>query len=241
MPNLKIIEKIVHDLSTIEDKAFSKRWKKMDKKKWADIIYEVEKLRESWKPKSIKVLLVAESFVFTARNEFEKDNDEKLVKFIYCLEYNRTSNFWKLFCNSLPKKEKEKYSTIAKNVKLRKKVLKRMKRRGIWLIDASLFPINNIKRPNNRLNNKTKKQIMDKSLVYIKNNLRKSRLKIKKVFFFGDSVRLNFSEGIWEIARLCKNAKPYFFNMPPGVKNETKHVYYKKFNSILYPKSGNHT
>jgi len=123
----------------------------------------VEEHRWFWKPEIVKFILVAESHVYTNKNEIQVKIDLNrlpnyvpkniplcFVRFVYCLsygnscllseperiEYNRGSNqYVNLFakCVGLDKKPEK-----MKRLKWKVKVLKTISKRGIWLLDASL-------------------------------------------------------------------------------------------------------
>src|SRR6266516_1132984 len=81
-----------------------------------EIVEEVARLRDLWKPEKVRVVLLAESHAHTSQNEFDTpwhtpDNmyQGKFVRFVYCLangetelapsirDNKGTSQFWKIF------------------------------------------------------------------------------------------------------------------------------------------------
>lgn len=123
----------------------------------------VEEHRWFWKPEDVKFILVGESHVYTNENEIKvKIDPNKLpreaprsvplnfVKFVYCLGYGEpdiltepekiennpgTTQYVNLFrrCVGLYGKPRD-----LTRLKWKAKVLKTIKDRGIWLLDASL-------------------------------------------------------------------------------------------------------
>jgi hypothetical protein len=108
-----------------------------------DVVKEVDRYRNYWKPHKVSVVLLAESHVFTSDEDsriemnysrFEKLNSgypRKFVRFVYCLGYseprlfaNKPSNpsfknpgtwqFWKIFCACASESEKIKCNAVLK-------------------------------------------------------------------------------------------------------------------------------
>jgi hypothetical protein len=131
-----------------------------------DVVKQVEEYRQFWKPKEIKVVLLAESHVHTIRKDYAvrfksfvakeiPDYPLHFVRFVYCLGYgesqlleraiqdNRgTWQFWKMFSHCIREKETkvEKMGTPELLQRLRNKlsVLRKMQQKGVWLLDASI-------------------------------------------------------------------------------------------------------
>ena len=104
-----------------------------------EIIYNVYLLRKFWKPKKIKILLLAESHVWTELKEYkttinnisnlnlDENYPTNYSKFVYCLGYgenhilkkkidrnNGTPQFWKLFYGLFYDLSKENKVNVAK-------------------------------------------------------------------------------------------------------------------------------
>jgi hypothetical protein len=131
----------------------------------------VESYRRYLKPERVKVLLLAESHVFT------KEEDRQIIippiadlpgyptqyaRFVYCLGYGEknltksqlhpkrdgTPQFWKIFfsCNS-PISSLQDFSPILRQTNPHQrlmnkiKLLKDLKTKGIWLVDASIVAL----------------------------------------------------------------------------------------------------
>jgi len=139
----------------------------------------VEKYRQFWKPEKVRVLLLAESHVFTT------DSDRKIeiptisnlngyptayAKFVYCLGYGEkhltrssihpkdgTPQFWKIFysCNNNVENNNDFVSVSSKikfEQRIRNKInlLKNLKEKGVWLVDSCIAALyNNGKKPQN--------------------------------------------------------------------------------------------
>jgi hypothetical protein len=140
-----------------------------------DVVKQVEKCRQFWKPAKTNVVLLAESHVYTNEKDFETECKRNLmeillpnypsryVRFVYCLGYGEnellsrrlednpgTPQYWKIFSscvadslNNLSFRKVTKKETPSLLQRLRNKVcvLQEMKRRGLWLLDASIVGI----------------------------------------------------------------------------------------------------
>jgi hypothetical protein len=121
-----------------------------------------------WKPESVKVVLLAESHVLTKAEELSCSVDlsafgvqapTQYARFVYCLGYGEndivdgqvehnpgTPQFWKLFSACLYGPDKARFGKVLKGgtrdvrtrVSNKLALLAEMKRRGIWLVDASV-------------------------------------------------------------------------------------------------------
>ncbi|MEN4053269.1 hypothetical protein [Sulfurimonas sp. NWX79] len=139
----------------------------------------IEKYRKFWKPNDVKVILLAESHVFTSLEEMEielvldtlKDYPKQYSKFVYCLAYGEkdltknsshpkrdgTPQFWKIFYSCVNDiKSNECFRPIQssthfdKRIKNKIDILNRMKDLGIWLVDTSIVALyDNGKKPKN--------------------------------------------------------------------------------------------
>jgi len=141
------------------------------------IVKSVNDHRNFWKPEKVKVLLLAESHVYTSITEHDHimqyDDFQELVgcptnyvKLVYCLGYGEkefskvnsksgTPPFWKIFTSCVHQNfhsEKEKIllgKTKNQNRRLRNKIsiLEKLKEKGIWLVDASIVAVNDTVKP----------------------------------------------------------------------------------------------
>lgn len=124
----------------------------------------VEEHRWFWKPKEVKFILVAESHVYTGKEEVNvKIDSQKLhefvpnfpvgaptnfVKLVYCLGYGRpeildyperiefnpgTKQYTELFAKCIGSED----SSTRGSLRWKTKLLKEVKHRGLWLLDAS--------------------------------------------------------------------------------------------------------
>ncbi len=137
------------------------------------VVKSVDDHRNFWKPYKIKVLLLAESHVFTRDSENNKpmryygfpelrECPTGYVKLVYCLGYgekdivnvptNRgTPQFWKIFVSCL----NQNFGSEGKKIllsqtpeflqRIRNKisVLEQLKEKGVWLVDASIVALYN--------------------------------------------------------------------------------------------------
>ena len=131
----------------------------------------VEKYRQYWKPEKTKIILLAESHVFTTQDDTKIPIPEidalpgylkEYAKFVYCLGYGEpeltnssshpkrdgTWQFWKILysCNNYVQSNedfKPILKTTAFNERLLNKInlLKSLKQKGIWLVDASIIAL----------------------------------------------------------------------------------------------------
>lgn len=137
------------------------------------IIKTVNDHREYWKPSEVDTILLAESHVYTTisdhNNTMNYDGFPQLnecpnnyVRLVYCLGYGEkrlvkingnpgTPQFWKIFAACVNKDfnlEFERIS-VSKNPyttqRIRNKILllEELKKRGIWLVDASIVALYN--------------------------------------------------------------------------------------------------
>ena len=123
--------------------------------------------RMFWKPETVKVVLLAESHVLTKAEELSCTVDlsafgvrapTQYARFVYCLGYGEsefvdgqidensgTPQFWKLFSAFLHGPDEDRFCRVLKGgtpdararVSNKLALLSEMKRRGIWLVDAS--------------------------------------------------------------------------------------------------------
>ena len=125
----------------------------------------VDRLRMAWKPDRVKVILLAESHVWTSpdeiRSRVKQPNGKKtgFARFVYCLGYGEpclveppvkpnsgTPQFWRLFHNTLYEPTTPRYTRLMKGgepdrqkrMQNKLDLLKEMQSAGIWLVDASV-------------------------------------------------------------------------------------------------------
>ncbi len=133
-----------------------------------EVVEQVETYRNLWKPVQVKVVLLAESHVYTSRKDFLKWSYGKnptyrgrLVRFVYCLGYGEnlvkissnpgTPQFWKILYSCLHRVQgKRDFGPILKSLTRDKDrrvankilLLQQLKKAGVWLVDASIIGIN---------------------------------------------------------------------------------------------------
>lgn len=142
----------------------------------------VNQYRQYWKPDKVKIILLAESHVFTT------DEDRKIEipfmdglpgyprfysKFVYCLGYGEryvtktklhprmdgTPQFWKIFysCNNKVYTN-EDFKPILKKVSDHERLLNKigllraLKQRGIWLVDSSIVGVYDRSKKHHQMN-----------------------------------------------------------------------------------------
>jgi len=137
------------------------------------VVKSVNDHRNFWKPNKVKVLLLAESHVYTTITEYDNimryDGLAELigcptnyVRLVYCLGYGEkdlvkltansgTPQYWKIFAACV---NQNFYSEVGKilisktpnfNQRLHNKIslLEKLKEKGIWLVDASIVALYN--------------------------------------------------------------------------------------------------
>jgi len=137
------------------------------------VVKSVDDHRNFWKPEKVKVLLLAESHVFTRDSEHDnimryddfvelKECPAGYVKLVYCLGYgekemvkipvNRgTPQFWKIFvsCLNQDSDSEGKKILLSQTLNFHQRihnkisVLEQLKEKGIWLVDASIIALYN--------------------------------------------------------------------------------------------------
>jgi len=129
-----------------------------------DAAVEVERLRLAYRPERVRVVVLAESHVWTSRGEIRSrvlqpnGIETRFARFVYCLGYgepqlvepavapNRgTYQFWRLFHDtvhgpSIPHAGvmKAGEGDSQKRVQNKLDLLEKMRNDGIWLVDASV-------------------------------------------------------------------------------------------------------
>lgn len=135
------------------------------------VVKLVHDYRFYWKPRNVKILLLAESHVFTRNEHSEikyldslnkicslRNHPDGFVRFVYCLGYGEKSlvddeitetnpgtwQFWQLFNETCS----NGYRVLVKTephpktrIKQKIELLEEMKRRGIWLLDCSILGV----------------------------------------------------------------------------------------------------
>lgn len=125
----------------------------------------VEAHRWAWKPKQLRLLLIAESHVYTRMEElafdygdvrhFPSDLDvpSRYVRLIYCLGYGEkllapdfsggTPQFWMMISGNLCGTQPKHRRGAPRNERLHEKLrtLRFMADRGVWLVDASFHAV----------------------------------------------------------------------------------------------------
>jgi hypothetical protein len=130
-----------------------------------DVAEEVERLRLAWRPERVRVVLLAESHVWTSREETrsrvtQSDGVEtNFARFVYCIGYGEpqvvtprvtpndgTPQYWKLFHDTIYEPTPTSHTRLLKTgednsqhrVRYKLNLLKEMRRAGVWLVDASV-------------------------------------------------------------------------------------------------------
>jgi len=131
-----------------------------------DVVEAVEKHRQFWRPAKVNVLLIAESHVYTKKNECApctypdglSNLPSDFVRFVYCLGYGEqdvaptsviknpgTSQFWQIFYSCINRIEKNKdFYPVSKKTSFIERInnkyslLSEMKEIGVWLLDSSV-------------------------------------------------------------------------------------------------------
>ncbi len=140
------------------------------------VVEEVSRLRDQWRPEKIKFVLLAESHVRTSQEDFANHwhvpNTEcggRFVRFVYCLANGEqalvpsssrnpgTSQFWKIFYSCLNRVSRNadfkpilRSTPFIPRISNKIRLLSGLKSAGIWLTDASIVSVNHLKDPNIR-------------------------------------------------------------------------------------------
>lgn len=129
-------------------------------------IITVDNIRKYWKPDKTKVILLAESHIKTEQEIFKREKDltrfdgingsypRNVVDFVYCLGQDTGKiQFWKILSAAVGQfdfsKLRLKNVSFDERTKHRIEILIEMKKRGIWLVDASIFALYPKKGSNN--------------------------------------------------------------------------------------------
>ena len=113
------------------------------------VAQEVERLQCYWRPECVRVILLLESHVWTSDEEFKSkvrqpDGVEtSFMRFLYCLGYEGTPQFWRLLHDTVRGPEVA-HDCVLKTAGQRHcagqrlNLLEAMKANGVWLVDASV-------------------------------------------------------------------------------------------------------
>ncbi len=132
------------------------------------VAVEVERLRQLWRPDEVRVVLLAESHVWTSAKEAQcrvrvpGQSETGYVRFVYCLGYGEpsvvspgvakksgTPQYWRLFhdCLDGPGVSAEditkKQRNTLRRIRAKLQLLERMRDAGLWLVDASVTALYN--------------------------------------------------------------------------------------------------
>ena len=137
-----------------------------------DVVKSVDDHRNFWRPEKVRVLLLAESHVYTPITKYDNtmryDGFQELigcpinyVKLVYCLGYGErklvnlpdrgTPQFWKIFVACVNQNFNSEFKKIRisdtpnSHQRLHNKIsiLEKLKKEGIWLVDASIVALYN--------------------------------------------------------------------------------------------------
>jgi hypothetical protein len=132
-----------------------------------DVAQEVERLRLAWRPKRVRVVLLAESHVWTSREETrsrvtQSDGVEtSFARFVYCIGYGEpqvvtpvvtpnkraaVAQYWRLFHDTVYEPTLDSHIRLLKKGEARSQqrmrnkldLLNKMREAGVWLVDASV-------------------------------------------------------------------------------------------------------
>ena len=126
------------------------------------VAQEVERLRLAWRPSRVRVVMLAESHVWTSETQTKSrvqqpDGIETgFARFVYCLGYGEPSlvvpsvspnhgtwQYWRLFHDAVSGPDapriRQRNPTARALAKLQ--LLKELKLAGIWLVDASIIAL----------------------------------------------------------------------------------------------------
>jgi hypothetical protein len=135
-----------------------------------DVALAVERHRWTWKPEHVRVVLVAESHVYTSAQDLAlrvrreclpmpaQHAPEEFVRLVYCLGYGEpdvlsgpsdgrndgTRQFWDMFGRLAATGKQPRSSegvTWRERIQWKVKTLQTLQARGVWLLDASLHAI----------------------------------------------------------------------------------------------------
>jgi hypothetical protein len=135
------------------------------------IVKAVDDHRNFWKPKNVRIILLAESHVHTLMDEYNSSMSyEKFdgldgcpsnyVKLVYCLGYgenelsnldtnSRTWQFWRIFTSCVTENPSAEFGKVetgetpdfTQRLQNKIELLNKLKENGIWLLDASIVAL----------------------------------------------------------------------------------------------------
>ena len=137
-----------------------------------DVVKSVDDHRNFWRPEKVRVLLLAESHVYTPITKYDNtmryDGFQELngcpinyVKLVYCLGYGErklvnlpdrgTPQFWKIFVSCVSQNFDSEFKKIRisdtpnfhQRLHNKISILEKLKEEGIWLVDASIVALYN--------------------------------------------------------------------------------------------------
>ena len=135
-----------------------------------EVALAVEDHRWAWKPPSVRLILVAESHVYTSKEDMclqvdagklpleAQHSPGSFVRLVYCLGYGETSllaggcptsnsgtpQYWQLFgdwAGTLPSRRHVGSMPAAERLRWKVHTLSKLAASGIWLVDASLHAV----------------------------------------------------------------------------------------------------
>jgi len=136
-----------------------------------EIVEEVWRIRQYWRPETVRVVLLAESHVYTRPEDFVHSwqipnaiHRGKFVRFVYCLGYGESSlvssvprnpgtwQFWKIFFSCIHRVASNedfrpilRWTPTEKRISNKISLLTDLKEAGVWLMDASMVGVNRLK------------------------------------------------------------------------------------------------
>jgi len=211
------------------------------------VVKSVNEHRNFWKPKRVRILLMAESHVYTPIEEYNHTLQysafpelygcpPNYVKLVYCLGYGErefsrvnsksgTPDYWKIFTSCVHQNYNSEFSKILltetknQNQRLQNKIslLEKLKKEEIWLVDASIVAVNKTV----KLTEKIRREILNISWKhYISKVIRETQP--KKIIVIGRRVSKTLKD------ELDKINIPYEKqNQPQGIR--TKEGFKKSF------------
>lgn len=216
------------------------------------VVKSVDEHRNFWKPNKVRILLLAESHVYTTisdhDNTMQYNRFPKLekcpanyVRLVYCLGYGEqclanvntnkgTPQFWKIFAACVNQNvtiEAEKIllsKTLNFYQRLNNKImlLEKLKEKGIWLLDASIVALY---QDNVKPSPKTMKEIIESSWEhYISNVIHENHP--EKIIIIGKGVAKTLEENLSKV-----NTPVYVQSQPQGIrrKNDLKKSFEKYY------------
>lgn len=114
-----------------------------------EVAQEVERLRLAWRPSCVRVVMLAESHVWTSEDEAVN----RFVRFVYCLAYGEKSlaprvapntgtlQYWRLFHDAIHEPDLDAKiwpGSPSQRILAKQKLLNELKLAGIWLMDACI-------------------------------------------------------------------------------------------------------